>query len=471
MNSVTQAVLDDLARILGASSVTVDAEKCAAYSGDKTLPWHYSDFTAEAVCFPENTAQVSSLLKYANEHKIPVTPRGAGSGLSGGAIPFMGGIVMSLERMNSILEIDAENRTLTTEPGVITSEITKAAKQQGLFYAGDPCSGDISSIGGNVAENAGGNKVVKYGATGAHVLGLEVVLADGSVLMLGGKRRKDVTGYDLIHLIVGSEGTLAVVTKIILNLLPLPTCVTDLFVPMPSVDSAMRLVAAVSTRGGVIPSSVEFMDRKSIKNVEAHTGMKIPHSDAAAFLIIQMDGMDRRQLWLDVERVGDICVEMGAHEVFVAEDSNARDRVWKIRRLVGEEEWTSSMDLLSKEDVVIPSGRIAQFFEELPLLAARHNAIYNAFGHVADGNIHLTLFPATPGMDSGELKKMAEIMCRELYALVKSLGGTLSGEHGIGMKRKNYTNIFLDDAQVTLLKRIKSAFDPNGILNPGKIVV
>jgi len=184
-----------------------------------------------------------------------------------------------------------------------------------------------------------------------------------------------------------------------------------------------------------------------------------------------MDEMDRRQLWADVERVGDICAEMGALEVFVAEDRNARDRVWKIRRLVGEEEWTGSMALLSKEDVVVPSGRIAEFFEELPLLAARHDAIYNAFGHVADGNIHVTVFPATSGMGPGELKKAANVMCRELYALVKGLGGTLSGEHGIGMKRREYANIFLDDAQVALLKRIKSAFDPNGILNPGKIVV
>ena len=471
MSAVTQSVLGDLIKIMGVSSVTADPEKCAAYSMDQTLPWFDGNFSAEVVCFPESTAQVSALLKYANEHKIPVTPRGAGSGLSGGAVPCMGGIVMSMERMNSILEVDTENRTLIVEPGVITSEISKAAKERGLLYAGDPCSGDISSIGGNIAENAGGNKVVKYGATGAHVLGLEIVLADGSVLALGGKRRKDVTGYDLIHLIVGSEGTLAVVTKIILNLLPLPTCVTDLLVPMPSINSAMRLVAAVSTQGGVIPSSVEFMDGKSIKNVEAHTDMQIPHSDAAAFLIIQMDGMDRRQLWLDVERVGDICVEMGAIEVFVAEDRNARDRVWRIRRLVAEEEWTGSMALLSKEDIVIPSGSIPKFFDELPLFAARYNAIYNAFGHVADGNIHMTISPVIPGMASAELKKTAEVMCRELYGLVKSLGGTLSGEHGIGMKRRKYTDIFLDETHVALIKRIKSAFDPNGILNPGKIVV
>ncbi|MDR3076032.1 MAG: FAD-binding protein [Synergistaceae bacterium] len=467
---MTRQTVDDLISILGASSVTADGEKRAAYSADETLPKFEREYLADAVCFPENTAQVASLLKYANEHRIPVTPRGAGTGLSGGAVPVMGGIVLSMERMNSILEIDTLNRTLVTEPGVVTAEITKAAKERGLFYAGDPCSGDISFIGGNVAENAGGNKVIKYGATGAHVLGLEAVLADGSVLTLGGKRRKDVTGYDLIHLIVGSEGTLAVVTKITLNLLPLPKCVTDLLIPMPSVESAMRLVSAISTRGGVIPSSIEFMDRQSIKNVEEYTSLRIPHSDAAAQLIVQMDGMDRGQLWNDVERAGDICVEHGALEVFVAEDRNARDRVWRIRRQVAEEEWTGSMPLLSKEDVVVPSGSISKFLEELPRVAARHSAAYNAYGHIGDGNIHLTLFPMSE--DGGaSLHERAGNMRRDLYKLVKELGGTLSGEHGVGLKNREYTDIFLDEAHIRLLKRIKAAFDPNGILNPGKIVM
>ncbi|MDR1482470.1 MAG: FAD-binding protein [Synergistaceae bacterium] len=466
---MTRSLLEDLKAILGASSVTADAERRAAYSSDETLPWFDRHYTADVVCFPENTAQVSAVLKYANERRVPVTPRGAGTGLSGGAVPYMGGIVMSMERMNSIIEIDVENRTLTAEPGVVTSEITKAARERGLLYAGDPCSGDISFIGGNVAENAGGNKVIKYGSTGAHVLGLEIVLADGSILTLGGKRRKDVTGYDLIHLIVGSEGTLAVVTKVILNLLPLPARVTDLFVPMRSVNAAMRLVAAISTRGGVIPSSVEFMDRKSIQNVKDYTGMEIPHSEAAAFLIIQMDGMDRRQLWIDVERVGDICVELGALEVFVAEDRNARDRVWRIRRLVAEEEWTNSMALLSKEDIVVPSGSISEFLAELPALAERHRAEYNAYGHIGDGNIHMTIFPMSD-MEPDDLKKASNAMCADLYRLVKRLGGTLSGEHGIGLKRREYMNIFLDEAHIALIRRLKDAFDPNGVLNPGKIV-
>ena len=464
---VTGGVLADLARILGPSGVSADPEKRAAYSLDETLPRFDGEFRADAICFPESTEQVSRVMKYANDNRIPVTPRGAGTGLSGGAIPLCGGIVLAMERMNSILEIDIANRTLTTEPGVVTAEITKFAKEANLLYAGDPCSGDISFIGGNVAENAGGNKVIKYGATGAHVLGLEAVLPDGSVVTLGGKRRKDVTGYDILHLIVGSEGTLAVVTKIILNLLPLPKCVTDMLVPMPTIESAMNLVSVVTTRG-VIPTSIEFMDRKSIQNVEEYANMSIPFSGAGAQIIIQLDGMDRRQLWSDVERVGDICADAGALEVFVAEDRNARDRVWRIRRLVAEEEWTGSMPLLSKEDIVIPAGGIGEFFRLLPEISQRHRAIYNAFGHIGDGNIHITLFPeAADGGD--DLAASGESLRRDLYEAVRDLGGTLSGEHGVGLKKK-YTGIFLSEAHIDLIKRVKAAFDPNNILNPGKIV-
>ncbi|MDR1471466.1 MAG: FAD-binding protein [Synergistaceae bacterium] len=467
---VTEGVLSDLADILGTYGVSADREKRAAYSLDETLPRFEGEYRADAVCFPESAEQVSRVMKYANDNRIPVTPRGAGTGLSGGAIPLYGGIVLSMERMNGILEIDAANRTLTAEPGVVTSEITKLARERGLLYAGDPCSGDISFIGGNVAENAGGNKVIKYGATGAHVLGLEVVLPDGRMVELGGKRRKDVTGYDLIHLIVGSEGTLAVVTKVTLNLLPLPKRVTDLLVPMPTIESAMNLVSLITTRGGVIPASIEFMDRRSIQNVEEYTGMCIPHSDAGTQLIIQLDGMDRGQLWNDVERVGDICAGGGALEVFVAEDRNARDRVWRIRRLVAEEEWTGSMPLLSKEDIVVPMGGISAFFELLPAISQKHQATYNAYGHIGDGNIHITLFPESADAVEEDTAKSADSLRRDLYAAVRELGGTLSGEHGVGLKKK-YTDIFLSRAHIDLIKSVKAAFDPNDILNPGKIVM
>jgi glycolate oxidase len=249
--------------------------------------------------------------------------------------------------------------------------------------------------------------------------------------------------------------------------MPLPKCVTDMLVPMPAIESAMNLVSVITTMGGVIPASIEFMDKKSIKNVEEYANMSIPFSDAGAQLIIQLDGMERKALWSDVERVGDICSAEGALEVFVAEDRNARDRVWRIRRLVAEEEWTGSMPLLSKEDIVIPAGGISEFFRLLPEISQRRRATYNAYGHIGDGNIHLTLFPEAAGGD--DLAASAESLRRDLYETVRELGGTLSGEHGVGLKKK-YTGIFLSETHIGLIKKVKAAFDPNNILNPGKIV-
>ena len=406
-------------------------------------------------------------MKYANEHLIPVTPRGAGTGLSGGAVPALGGIVLSMERMNRILEVDVKNRTLTAEPGVVTSEITKAAAANGLFYAGDPCSGDASFIGGNVAENAGGNKVIKYGATGAHVLAIEAVLPDGSVLTFGGKRSKDVTGYDFVHLLVGSEGTLAVTTKIILNLLPSPGRVIDLLVPMPSIRAAMDLVPEITTGCGVIPSSIEYLDRESIQLVEKYLNTKIPHSDAGAQLIIQMEGRDPKRLWNETEKIGDLCLARGALEVFVAEDRNARDRLWRVRKLVAEAVWAAAAVQLSNEDIVVPSGSISELSDGLVNICRRHNVRCSSYGHVGDGNIHITFYLDEKRPNHREL---AETVQGELYMLVKSLGGTLTGEHGVGLKRVKFLPTFLDEEHIELIRRVKLAFDPNNILNPMKVI-
>ena len=466
---VTDEVVRDLKEMLGSSAVSVDPEKRRAYTYDEVLPQFYDrDYLADAICFPECTEQVSAIMKYANEHLIPVTPRGAGTGLSGGAVPAQGGIVMSMERMNRILEVDVKNRTLTTEPGVVTSEITKAAAAHGLFYAGDPCSGDASFIGGNVAENAGGNKVIKYGATGAHVLAIEAVLPDGNVLTFGGKRRKDVTGYDFVHLLVGSEGTLAIATKITLNLLPSPGHVIDLLVPMPSIRAAMDLVPEIATDCGVIPSSIEYLDRKSVLLAEKYLNTKVPYSNAGAQLIIQMEGRDPKQLWGETEKIGDLCLARGALEVFVAEDRNARDRLWRVRKLVAEAIWAAAALQLSNEDIVVPSGSISELSDGLAAIGLRHDVRYTSYGHVGDGNIHITFY-----LDEQRLnhKILAETVQKDLYALVKNLGGTLTGEHGVGLKRAKYVSTFLDEAHVELIRRVKLAFDPNNILNPMKMIL
>ena len=467
-SSVTADVIRDLTEILGPSAITAELEKCQAYTYDEVLPCFYGEtYRAEAICFPESTEQVSAIMKYANEHLIPVTPRGAGTGLSGGAVPVAGGIVLSLERMNQILEVDVENLTLTAEPGVVTSEITKAAASRGLFYAGDPCSGDASFIGGNVADNAGGNKVTKYGTTGAHVLALEAVLADGSVLQFGGKRRKDVTGYDFVHLLVGSEGTLAVITKITLNLLPSPGRVIDLLIPMKSIRDAMDLVPSIATECKVTPSSVEFMDKKSIQLVERYLNTKIPFDDAQAHLIIQLEGMDAEQLWANCERVGDLCLQRGALEVFVAEDRNARERLWRARKLAAEAVWAAAAVQLSNEDIVVPTSEIAVLMDEFEKICFGYDIKYAAYGHAGDGNIHLTLYLDEERPDQKQLGEAAQ---RDLYHLVKKLGGTLTGEHGVGAKRTRHVPLFLDEPHIHLIHRVKLAFDPNNILNPRKII-
>ena len=466
---VTDNTVADLIAIFGRSGVSVDREKIEAYSKDEVAPhlWE-KKYEAEVVCFAETAEQISRLMKYANEYRIPVTPRGAGTGLSGGAVPAYKGIELSLERMNRILEFDAENLTMTVEPGVITSDINKAALDNHLMYAGDPCSGDASFIGGNVAENAGGNKVVKYGPTGSHVLGMEVVLPDGSVSWFGGKRRKDVTGYDFVHLMVGSEGTLGIVTKIILKLLPCPSFIVDLLVPFADVGSAIKAVPAVMTEGKCVPSSIEFIDKQSMVLTEEYLQTKFPFSrEAGAHLILQYEGNDREHLADEIEKVGDICLKQGALEVFVADNRTTKDKLWKGRKSVAEAVWAHAPIQIANEDVVIPTSRAVDFMKELENLCRDAGIKYAAYGHLGDGNMHVTLYLER---EERGWREIIEAARRRLYSIVIKFGGTLTGEHGVGLKRVEYVPLFIDRAQIELIRRVKLAFDPNNILNPGKMV-
>lgn len=464
---VTPSVVEDLKRLIGASNVTADLEKRRAYSLDEVPRFCWDeDYVAEAVVFPETVEHVSAVMGYANGHLIPVTPRGAGTGLSGGAVPFRGGLVMSFEKMHRILELDKANLTITVEPGVVTADITRAAQKEGLLYAGDPCSGDASFIGGNVAENAGGNKVVKYGTTGNSVLALEAVLADGTVTWFGGKRRKDATGYDFAHLIVGSEGTLAVVTKIILRLLPLPGKVVDLLVPFPDVPAAIEFAPRIMSEGKIVPSSMEFMDRKSIKLAERFLNCTLPCHDAGAHLIIQLEGNDPEVLADDMERIGDLCMAGGALEVFVADNKTTRDKLWKARKCLAEAVM-AFYSRYSLEDLVVPTSEIPKLLEETGRLCGKYGLEEANFGHVGDGNVHVNLlFP----QERPDWHEVLERLLDELYVFTASIGGTLSGEHGIGLKRQKYMCRVMDGAQMDLIRRVKLAFDPKGILNPGKMV-
>ncbi|QTX32004.1 FAD-binding protein [Aminithiophilus ramosus] len=465
---VTAHVVERLQNILGARNVSCDADKLLTYSRDEVQgPFWKDGCLAEVVVFPESTEDVAALVRLAGEERIPLTARGAGTGLSGGAVPARRGIVVSFEKMNRIIELDRENLTLTVEPGVVTAEINRAAVDAGLLYAGDPCSGDASFIGGNVAENAGGNKVVKYGPTGSHVLALEAVMADGSVTWFGGKRRKDVTGYDFVHLLVGSEGTLALITKIVLKLLPLPAEVVDLLVPFPDVASAVAFVPRIVTEGKVLPASIEFMDRRSINLTERFLNTNLPYSDAGAHLIIQLEGNDAESLADEYERIGDLCLAHGALEVFVADNRNSRDKLWKARKSITESVWAFHPGKNVNEDVVVPTGAVPELMRRLDEIVTRAGSAYVVFGHIGDGNMHVT---AAPAPEEPDRESILHRIQDELYDVVKSLGGTLTGEHGVGLKRRDAITRFLDATQIDLIRRVKLAFDPQNILNPDKIV-
>lgn len=465
--AVTDRVLKDLEEMLGPPNVAVDEEKRQTYSRDEVgVQFWDRPYCAEAVVFPETTEHVAAVMDYANRRRIAVTPRGAGTGLSGGAVPAFGGIVMAFDRMNRILEVDLENLTITAEPGVVTAEIQAAAARHGLEYAGDPCSGDASFIGGNVAENAGGNRVIKYGTTGANVLALEVVLPSGRVSWFGGKRRKDVTGLDLVHLLVGSEGTLGVVTKVVLKLVPRQEHVVDLLVPFPGVDEAIAFVPRVIRETGLIPSSLEFMDKRSLLLVSRYIGSSLPFADAGAHLIVQLEGGDPEVLADQYEQVGDLCFEGGALEVFVADNRNFRDQLWKARKNIAEAV-IAFYTKYAKEDLVVPTSAVPELMKGIGRVCSSYDLESANFGHVGDGNMHVNILA---GEDREDWREAIEAARLDLYRLVAELGGTLSGEHGIGLKRKKYMSLFLDETQMELIRGIKKVFDPNMILNPGKIV-
>jgi len=466
---VTQTIVKDLTELLGPRNVSVDPDKILVYSRDEVQGAFWKgECLAEVVVFPENTEQVSALARFATKNNIPLTPRGAGTGLSGGAVPAYRGILVSMEKMNRILEIDTVNFTITVEPGVVTSEINKCAKDAGLMYAGDPCSGDASFIGGNIAENAGGNKVIKYGPTGNHVLALEVVLPDGTVTWFGGKRRKDVTGYDFIHLMVGSEGTLAIITKAILNLVPLPAYTADLLVPFKTIAEAMDFVPRIMTEARLVPSSIEFMDSPSVKMTERFLNMKIPYSNQAnAYLIIELEGNNYDTLADQYEAVGDLCLDHGALEVFVADNRNMSDKLWKARKSVAEAVWALYPGETLNEDIVVPTGEIPKLMKELERICNTYGAGYASYGHAGDGNMHVTVY--FENTFDGYEKELLRIQ-NEIYETTRRLGGTLTGEHGVGLKRRDHISFFLDESQIELIRRVKLAFDPKNILNPGKIV-
>lgn len=466
---VTGEIVAELSRIVGAANVWTSEEKLRACSRDESTSMIKRDeyYLPEVVVAPRDAREVSLILKLANRCLIPVTPRGGGTGLSGGALPLFGGIVISDERMNKIIEIDAENMTATVEAGVITSEINAAAAEKGLWYAGYPMSLESCHIGGNVAENAGGGNAVKYGVTMRYVLGLELVTPTGAILELGGKQMKDVSGFSLKELFVGSEGTLGYVTKVILKLLPQLKNRTVLLALFPDTESAIAAVPRIMAGSGVIPSAIEYIDRYSYIEACRFLNEDLPSEGVGAALLVELDGTDADALELDADTAGQICSDRGALEIYVADNATTRERVWAVRRNI-DEALRLSDPIQIDEDTVVPVSAIPAFTRGLAEIAEKYGVKIANFGHAGDGNLHPSIMKKE-GISLEEWDVLRNRIETDVFLLTRELGGALSGEHGIGSKRRDFFTGLCQPEQLEVMRAIKKALDPNNIMNPGKI--
>lgn len=461
-NRIDDKIIKEFENLIGEKWVSTTKDKLIPYSKDET-----SDViaTPDIVLKPENVTEVCQIMKIANEILIPVTPRGLGTGVSGGALPVMGGIVLSLERFTRIIEIDKGNMVAVVEPGVITGKLHEEVERQGLFYPPDPASLDSCSIGGNIAEGAGGPRAVKYGTTKDYVRGLEVVLATGEMLSLGGKIHKNATGYNLIGIIIGSEGTLAIVTKIILKLIPLPRYRVDLLIPFQNfrgASSAIRKIFETS----IIPVNIEFIGKKAIDALKTYLEEDFPFSETGAHLLIGIDGNSKENVEKEYETIGEVCLNAGAIDVFVADTAQTKERLWKGRRSLHDALEKKSR-VMEREDVVVPISKIPELLDFVYNLSEESGLEIVPFGHAGDGNVHINILKMD--IPDEEWKERKEKVIEKLLKMVVKLGGTLSGEHGIGIIKKRFIHLTWSKEEIALAKRIKKAFDPNNILNPGKI--
>ncbi|MDD4038366.1 MAG: FAD-binding oxidoreductase [Sphaerochaeta sp.] len=464
---VTRELVGELEAIVGKSNLLTDLERMENYSHDETSKEEYAH-SPEVVITPTSADQIAAVMKLATRERIPVTPRGAGSGLSGGAIPLFGGIVLSVEKMNKVLEIDEANLTVTAEAGIVTNELNEQLKSRGLFFAGYPMSLETCFLGGNIAENAGGGKAVKYGVTGRYILGLEVVTPQGDIVELGGKVTKDVSGYDLKQLYIGSEGTLGIITKATIKLLGVPKVASNLLVPFATAQQAIAVVPLIMKQG-IIPTSIEFMDRSSIEMSCSYLNESLPLEGVGAMLLIEIDGTDEQTVERELIQVGDLCSGQGAMEVYIAEDATTRERIWSVRRNIAEAIKVYS-PVQSLEDVVVPIASIPLVLPRLQELKEKYQVRIPCYGHAGDGNLHATIVK-DPEMSLTDWKELEPKLLTELYAFITGeLGGKISGEHGIGLKRKGFLKALIPDAEYQLFKALKAAFDPLYIMNPGKIL-
>ena len=451
-------IIDQLRQIVGKDQVSTEKADLICYSYDATQ----QKFMPDVVVHPQTSEQISRIMRLANTEKVPVFPRGAGSGFTGGSLPTKGGIVLTTERMDKILEIDEENLVAVVQPGVVTEQFQIAVEKVGLFYPPDPASLKFSTLGGNVAECAGGPRCVKYGVTKDYILGLEVVTPTGDIITTGGPTMKGVVGYDLTKLMCGSEGTLGIVTRIVIKLLPLPEAKKTMLVLFDSIDGAARAVSAI-VRNKIIPTTLEFMDGRTLDCVKQATGLQVPDA-ARAVLIIEVDG-DREFLDKQARRIADIIQPLGVVETRIAETPEESEALWQIRRSVSASLRKVNPDKYN-EDICVPRSKVPEMIRKVDEISDRYGVPIVNFGHAGDGNIHVNIM--IDKKIPGEQEK-AEKAIKEVFEGALALDGTMSGEHGIGIAKAPYIPLEITPETALYMKTLKKALDPNNILNPGKI--
>lgn len=449
--------------IAGEQHVLLSEEDRSNYDHDETENLH---FLPDVVVKPRTPEEISAVMKICNQYKIPVTPRGAGTGLAGGALPHFGGVLISMERLNAILEIDERNLQVTVEPGVITEVLQNAVKEKGLFYPPDPSSRGSCFIGGNISANSGGPKAVKYGVVKDYVLNLQVVLPTGEIIWTGANVLKNSTGYNLTQLMVGSEGTLGIVTKIVLKLLPHPKYDLLMLVPFAKLEKAGEAVSAIF-RAGFTPSAMELVEIDALKIVSKMVdSTAVPVTDdIEAHLLVEVDGNHMDTLMNEMEAISELLMQFDCGEIFFADDAQQKAELWKLRRRVAEAVKLEGYTI--EEDTVVPRAELPALIRGVKELGKQNNFHAVCYGHAGDGNLHIRI------KKEGSMYSLnnPEIIpsLKALFALVKSLGGTISGEHGVGLVQKEYMDVVFDPANLSLMKGIKKVFDPNNILNSGKI--
>jgi glycolate oxidase len=461
-NIITGEILSAIKAIVGADAVITQHEGLRKYSHDETEDLSYYP---DIVVKPKSVQEVSDLMKLCNQFLIPVTPRGAGTGLSGGALPVKGGVLLAMERFNQVLNIDEENLQATVEPGVITETFMDIVAAKNLLYPVDPASKGSCFIGGNVSHGSGGPRVVKYGTIREYILNLEVVLPNGEIIWTGANTLKYASGYNLTQLMIGSEGTLGIITKIVVKLIPRPTQDALMMASFSNNESACAAVSAIF-RAGIIPSALEFMERKGVEWVVKYDDINFDLKDGIeAFLLIEVDGTDQEVIFGDCEKINNVLEQFDCKEVLFADSSAQKEELWRLRRTMAVS--VKSNSIYKEEDTVVPRAQLPQLIKGIKEIGGRYGFESVCYGHAGDGNLHVNIIKGNMSDEDWHNKLKDGI--REIFELTVSLGGTLSGEHGIGLVQKEFMSVKYSNVHFELWRGIKKVFDKNGILNPGKI--